>query len=175
VDVIELRDAGPGDLDAVAALFLRCWRESYASVLPVKVIEVFDESSARELWRGPLVTPRPGTRGVVALDGDRVVGIARMGRDPDDPVVGHVFSLYVDPSVQGSGVGGRLLAEADRWLAAEGHSEATLWVFEANTLARTFYAHHGWLPDGGTRVEPEFREPEVRLRHRPALDRSNRP
>ncbi|MEZ4596674.1 MAG: hypothetical protein R3C32_07425 [Chloroflexota bacterium] len=31
-----------------------------------------------------------------------------------------------------------------------GLAEATLWVFEANARARTFYTLHGWLPDGGT-------------------------
>ncbi|MFN8520169.1 MAG: GNAT family N-acetyltransferase [Chloroflexota bacterium] len=159
-----VREATAADVDAVVALFLRCWRESYAEVLPPTAIEVFDEAGAVELWRRALVTPRPGTRGVVAVEGDRVVGIARMGRDPDEPDAGHVFSLYVDPRAQGGGVGRRLLDEAVAWLGSAGVTTATLWVFEANRRARSFYALGGWLPDGGTRVEPEFGEPEVRLR-----------
>lgn len=162
--MITLRDAAPGDLEAVATLFLRCWRESYAEVLPAGAIAVFDETGARELWRPALEAPRPGTRGVVALDDGRVVGVIRMGRDPDEPEVAHVFSLYVDPDAQGSGVGGRLLGEADAWFQGQGLSDATLWSFEANERARAFYARHGWSPDGGTRVEPEFGELEVRLR-----------
>lgn len=162
--MITLREATPDDLDPVAALFLRCWRESYATVLPAHVIDVFDEAGALRLWRRALVTPPAGTRGVVALDDDRVVGVIRMGRDPDQPAIGHVFSLYVHPSAQGAGVGRRLIGEAHAWFAAQGLAEATLWVFEANTPARTFYALHGWLPDGGTRVEAEFGEPELRLR-----------
>jgi ribosomal protein S18 acetylase RimI-like enzyme len=163
--VITIRDARPSDLDAVAALFLRCWR-GYADVLPERVIGVFDERSARELWRRSLESPRPGTRGVVAVDGERVVGVIRMGRDPDEPGTGHVFSVYVDPGTQGGGTGGRLLDEAASWFAGEGLAEATLWVFEANTRARSFYARHGWQPDGGTRIESAFGEPEVRLRRR---------
>lgn len=162
--MIALRDAAPGDLAAVATLFLRCWRESYADVLSARAIGVFDEMSARELWRPALEAPRPGTRGVVAADDERVVGVIRMGRDPDAPDVGHVFSLYVDPDAQGGGVGRRLLDAAVAWFRDEGVPEATLWVFEANRRARTFYALHGWLPDGGARVEPGFDEPEVRLR-----------
>lgn len=182
--MITLRDATPDDLPAVTALFLRCWRESYAEVLPTRVIEAFDETSATELWRRALETPRPGTHGLVAVEGEpgageqdadqqgaderadreRVVGIVRMGRDPDEPAVGHVFSLYVDPATQGGGVGRGLLTGATSWLHDGGCAEATLWVFEANRRARAFYALNGWQPDGGTRVEPEFGEPEVRLR-----------
>lgn len=166
--MITLRETRPTDLAAVATLFLRCWRTSYAGVLPEHVLAVFDEASARELWRRALEAPGPGTRGVVAVEDRRIRGIVRMGNDPDDPAVGHVFSLYVDPDAQGGGVGRRLLDEAASWLRAEGLAQATLWVFETNARARAFYARHGWLPDGGTRVEPEFGEPEVRLRR--ALD-----
>jgi ribosomal protein S18 acetylase RimI-like enzyme len=166
--VIALREARPDDLDAVAALFLRCWRDSYADVLPPTALEVFDKASAEDLWRPVLGSPPPETRGVVAVSADdqRVVGIVRMGRDPDEPAVGHVFSLYVDPSAQGGGVGRRLLDDAVAWFGGQGLAEATLWVFEANRRARTFYALGGWLPDGGTRVEPGFDVPEVRLRRR---------
>jgi len=158
-----VREAGPADVDAVAAVFLRCWR-GYGDVIPADVIAVFDEQRARDLWSRTLDAPRPGTRGMVAVDGERVVGVIRMGRDPDEPTVGHVFSLYVDPVSQGAGVGGVLLAEAEEWFAGEGLAEATLWVFESNARARAFYARHRWQPDGSARVEPEFGEPEIRLR-----------
>jgi GNAT superfamily N-acetyltransferase len=162
---IQLRDASPADLDAVATLFLACWRVSYAAVLPEPVIAVFDEVSARALWRPALETPRAGSVGIVAESTTRgLLGIIRMGSDPDEPSAGHVFSLYVDPAAQGLGVGGRLLAEATRRLRLDGKTQATLWVFEANDRARSFYGHRGWRPDGGERVEPEFGEPELRLR-----------
>jgi ribosomal protein S18 acetylase RimI-like enzyme len=162
---IQLRDAGPADLDAVATLFLDCWRVSYAGVLPEPVIAVFDEHSARALWRRALETPPAGSVGIVAESTTRgVLGIVRMGTDPDEPSAGHVFSLYVDPAAQGLGVGGRLLDEATRRLRVGGKTQATLWVFEANVQARAFYRHRGWQPDGGERVEPDFGEPELRLR-----------
>ncbi len=162
----ELREATAADVDAVAALFLRCWRGSYADVLPAHVIDVFDEAGARELWQRALGAPKAGTRGVVAVEDGRIVGVVRMGRDPNEPAAGHVFSLYVDPGAQGSGVGGRLRAEAEAWFRSEGLAESTLWVFEANERARGFYDRHGWSADGGVRVEPEFGEPEMRLRTR---------
>ena len=163
-DQLSLREARPDDLDDVASVFLACWRVSYTGVLPEPVVALFDEAGARALWQRALERPRTGTVGVVA-QGDRgVVGIIRLGTDPDEPEAGHVFSLYVDPSAQGSGIGGRLLEEADRRFRVAGRREATLWVFAANTVARRFYARHGWQPDGGERVEDAYGEPEVRLR-----------
>ncbi|MFD0822190.1 GNAT family N-acetyltransferase, partial [Micromonospora zhanjiangensis] len=59
---------------------------------------------------------------------------------------------------------GRLLGAAVDRLRAAGHDAATLWVFAANASARAFYARHGFTPDGTTRIEPEYAEPELRLR-----------
>src|SRR5438552_5386864 len=125
--MIVLREAVPTDLDTVASVFLRCWR-GYADLLPEQVIAIFDQARAIELWRRALEAPRPDTRGIVAIDGEQVVGVIRIGRDPDEPTTGHVFSLYIDPDAQGGGVGGRLLAEADRWFGNQGLAQATLWV-----------------------------------------------
>ncbi len=165
--MIEIRPAAPADLDAVTALFLRCWQESYAGVLPDRVISVFDDTRARELWRRAIQTPGVGTQGFVAVADGRVVGITRLGPDPDDPVAGHVFSLYVDPSMQGQGIGGQLLEAADAWFRARGWDRATLWVFAANDAALRFYGRHGWQPDGGQRSQDAFGEPEIRLRRDP--------
>ena len=48
--------------------------------------------------------------------------------------------------------------------AAIGDAPAYLWVFEANDRARGFYARQGFEPDGSSKPEPSFQEPEVRLR-----------
>jgi ribosomal protein S18 acetylase RimI-like enzyme len=162
---VTLRAAAPDDLDRVTSLFLACWRRSYADVLIPAVIAVFDVASARELWQRALERPRPGSAGIVAeVPGTGVAGIVRLGEDPDEPGTGHVFSLYVDPDVQGAGLGGRLLEAAVSRMRDAGRTAVTLWVFAANASARAFYARHGFEPDGGERVEPEFGEPEVRLR-----------
>jgi ribosomal protein S18 acetylase RimI-like enzyme len=86
----------------------------------------------------------------------------RFGADDDDPTRGHVFSLYVDPSAAGRGVGGDLLARATAELAAR-YRTATLWVFAANERALRFYRAAGWTPTGATRVEPEWRALELQL------------
>lgn len=164
---ILVREARPDDLTAVAAVFLACWHRSYAGILPSHVIGLYDEDGARALWRPTLHDPPAGAVVLVAEQTGRgVLGVIRTGRDPDEPAAGHVYSLYVHPDTQGLGVGTRLLAAADDRFRRDGLSEATLWVFAVNAAALGFYARMGWRPDGGERVEPQYGEPEVRLRRR---------
>lgn len=155
-----VRPARADDLDSIVRVFLACWRWSYADLLPPDLRDLYTVDAASAMWeRAPL------DRMVVAgVPGGSVLGVTRFGADPDDPVLGHVFSLYVHPHAQGLGLGRRLLTAAADRLRADGFGAATLWVFADNGSAREFYAGQGWAPDGGERVEPAYRLPELRLR-----------
>lgn len=163
---VRVRPGTPADADAAAGVFLACWHRSYADVLPPEVRARYDEAGARAMWRRIFAT----AEGVLVADvaGRGVCGVTRYGPDPDsdsgDATVGHVFSLYVHPDAQGLGLGRALLDTATERLRAAGFREATLWVFAANAGARGFYERLGWRPDGGTRVEEAYGEPELRLR-----------
>ncbi len=152
-----LRAATSDDLDRVVAVFLACWRESYAGILPAPTIAAITDARAVELWTRVLSAPA-GTVLVAERDG-AVLGVVRFDTDE-----GVVHSLYVAPSAQGLGIGTRLLDLAFESLRADGVRTAALWVFSANEPAIAFYRQRGWLPDGGTRTQDEFGEPELRLR-----------
>ncbi|MBM0235983.1 GNAT family N-acetyltransferase [Micromonospora sp. ATA32] len=160
---VRVRRAVAADADAAGGVFLACWHRSYADLLPPQVQDRYDEASAVALWRRVL-TAAPD--GVLVADqaGHGVRGVVRFGADPNDARHGHVFSLYVHPDAQGLGLGRTLLDAAAGKLRAAGYATATLWVFAGNAAARAFYAAQGWTPDGGTRVEEAYGEPEVRLR-----------
>jgi ribosomal protein S18 acetylase RimI-like enzyme len=160
---VTVRPGVAADADAAAAVFLACWHRSYAELLPPEVRAVYDEPSATAMWRRIFASAPDGV--LVADVPDRgVCGVTRFGPDPDGPTVGHVFSLYVHPDAQCLGLGRALLGAAARRLRESGFRAATLWVFAGNAAARAFYRAQGWLPDGGTRVEEAYREPQVRLR-----------
>lgn len=113
----------------------------------------------------------------VAEHDGRVAGFVAVGpaRDPDaDAATGELYAIYVDPPAQGAGLGGRLHDRALECLAALGFTSATLWVFEQNGLARSFYGSRGWTaePSGVGNDECDRWAPS--LRYRIAVDADRR-
>lgn len=161
---LTLRTADAGDVADIADLFLACWRTSYRGVLPARVIDMYGPASALELWQRSFADGPDRRAVIVAVRPDLAIeGVISIGRDPDHPSDAHVFSLYVHPDAQGLGIGARLMSAARERFRADGLSRASLWVFQANAAGRAFYERLGWTADGGTRVEPEYGEPELRL------------
>lgn len=154
-----LRVATSDDRDAIVAVFLACWRESYVGVLPSAAIDAMTNERAQDLWRRVLASS-VGTV-LVAEHGGVVQGVTRFA--PEHGRGGAVHSLYVSPMARGLGLGTRLLDAAYDALRAGGAESVALWVFAANAPSIAFYRGRGWLPDGGTRVQVEFGEPELRL------------
>ena len=106
----------------------------------------------------------------VAESAGRVVGFASTdpSRDPDATGgTGEVYAIYLEPDVVGTGVGGRLFAQAVEDLRQRGYRAATLWVLEGNARARRFYDTAGWRPDGTVTIDQmlgaELREVRYRI------------
>jgi len=155
-----IESAGQQDVPALARVFVRCWRDAYRGVVADEIVDALDAAEEERRWSG-LVDEH---RVLVEREKGVAVGMVRFGADEDEPLRGHVFSLYVDPRASGAGVGRALLARAVEELAAEGFASATLWVFAANERALRFYRAAGWRETGHTRVEAEWQALELELR-----------
>lgn len=164
VSDVTLRAADTGDLDDIADVFLSCWLSSYAAWLPARLTSLYGPTEARNLWRRTLARV-PTEREIVVAEGrDGVIlGVMAIGPESDRASLGHIYSLYVRPDSQGLGVGSGLLDHAIGRFVGQGFSEASLWVFEANTAGRAFYERSGWRADGTTRVEAQYGERELRF------------
>jgi ribosomal protein S18 acetylase RimI-like enzyme len=156
---VAVRAARAGDAARLAEIFLRAWRDAYRGVVADEIIDGLQPAELERWWTS-LVTEHDV---VVAVRNDEPVGMARFGADLDDASRGHLFSLYVDPTASGAGVGQTLLAHVSAQLAAAGYTHATLWVFAANERALRFYRAAGWEPTGEERVEEEWGALEVQL------------
>ncbi|OYO13818.1 hypothetical protein CGZ98_05175 [Enemella evansiae] len=157
---LRLRLAGEADLAGIVEVFWRCWTESHASFATSEELARLTHRDAEELWRIAFLSTTRTVVTTVATADARIVGFLR-----HQLIDGELFihSLYVDPSLQGRGLGGRLMRHALQAGAAAGANRGRLWVFTANQPARAFYREYGWLPDGRTRIEDGFGMPEVGL------------
>lgn len=143
-----LRPAGPADADGLARLHLAVRIATYTGKIPQPALDADSLARRRSLWEERVADP--ARRIVVAEDAGRMVGLACAGPMPErpnghDPLPGYdayLYSLYVDPSEQGSGLGKTLLGAVAARLVADGlHAMALHTVAAAQ--ARYFYEHLG--------------------------------
>ena len=145
-----IRRARPDDVPAIGAVFLAARdRMSYLPRIP-----------ARDRPRiGSLITAGREEVWVDERDG-RIAGFSALEGDELD-------HLYVDPPLQGRGLGSGLLGHAKE----RRPGGFAFWVFQRNVDARRFYERHGCrlveLTDGAGNME---REPDARYEWRPGPD-----
>jgi ribosomal protein S18 acetylase RimI-like enzyme len=135
------------------------WRQAYPEVVPDAVLAGLDHDQTAR-WLAGLIDGRAEGDTDVAVREGRVIGFVRYSVVPDG---GYVFGLYVHPARAGRGVGQALLRHAEQRLRERGSDTVALHVFEANERARRLYAKAGYVPDGSTRVQPEYETTEIRL------------
>jgi ribosomal protein S18 acetylase RimI-like enzyme len=163
VSEILVRPGRAADADAIARVLVAGWRAGYRGLVPDEVLARLDVEERAARWRELI----PDTTVLVAEHEGTLAGVAALAipaRELDDPAVGEITVLYVDPASWRRGVGRALADAAAAELRDAGCDVAVLWVFEANERARAFYAAFGFTPDGARRRETMTGLPEVRLR-----------
>ena len=95
---------------------------------------------------------------VLVYDDGVVKGFLHYGGD-------EVRRLYVEPVLQGQGIGAALLEYAIRELHV-----SRLWALEKNERAIAFYARHGFRPNGERKLEEGTDEYLIRLERSPHAD-----
>ena len=92
---------------------------------------------------------------ILVYDDGVVKGFLHYGGD-------EVRRLYVEPVLQGQGIGAALLDYAIQELHV-----TRLWALEKNIRAIAFYARHGFHPNGERKLEEGTEEYLIRLERRP--------
>jgi GNAT superfamily N-acetyltransferase len=157
-----LRVATPADALRLSVLATQVWLDTYCT-------EGVDDSLAREVRRscGPEAFEarlcEPFRHHVLAeREGGFVQAFVELLPDQSPPLAGlvpgaEVVRLYVQPSAQGQGLGGRLLGAAADWARARQQGGLWLTVWTGNARARRFYARQGFDDRGATHFEIEGR------------------
>jgi len=124
---------GPGDLPEIFDL-RAATRENPYSREDLRQLDITEDSVAERLRRAT-------HRGWLCEVGERIVGFA-IG----DGTTGELCVIAVLPEFEGRGIGSRLLAAVEDWLAAAGWKELWLWTSsDRKKRAFSFYLKHGWV------------------------------
>jgi GNAT superfamily N-acetyltransferase len=141
--------AGPSDADGLAGVHVQSWRETYLDILPSGYLERMSPPLHARRWRSRLMQLNEVT--LVAESADGLVGFCSgdwvRWRGPDTTEA-EVHTLYVLKSMQGLGLGRRLMTGAARALAARGATALSVAVLRDNLPARLFYEHLGGVLEG---------------------------
>jgi ribosomal protein S18 acetylase RimI-like enzyme len=128
---LSLRQARPGDAMPLARIYVEAWRDTYAAILPHKLlanlsVEMHAARLERAIRKGAVMTAELPHHGVVGLAG---FGAAR---DRALNLDGEVYTLYVDPDFLGLGVGRSLLHGAFAALEMRGFHSCVIWSHAQN-------------------------------------------
>jgi N-acetylglutamate synthase-like GNAT family acetyltransferase len=130
MDDLAIRPATPADVPVLSDLIRRTVRQSNASDYPAEVVELISANYASDK-----VAQRLNERDVfVCLEGQRIVGTIGLGGN-------QLRSLFVEPDLQGKGVGVRLVAHLEAHARKAGVAELLL---SSSITARGFYERLGY-------------------------------
>jgi GNAT superfamily N-acetyltransferase len=130
MDALTIRPASVADVAALSDLIRRTVRLSNAGDYAAPVVELIAANHAPGK-----VAQRLVERDVfVCLDGPRIIGTIGLGRDK-------LRSLFVEPGLQGKGIGARLVAHLEAHARAAGVVELRL---ASSITARGFYQRLGY-------------------------------
>lgn len=176
---VSVRPARPGDAADIARVQAIAWRTAYRSVLPLELLDTWDEDAAATTWRAAVETPpTPGHLVLVALEDETVVGFTAFGPaeltdgeqpDPAGPM-SDVSTLLVEPRWGRRGHGSRLLSAVVDLARSQGVVRLRTWLPETDEVSASFLESAGWEPDGWARTLDTGGEPLRELRWHTHLD-----
>jgi hypothetical protein len=149
-----LRPAVPDDSEAIAALHVASWRETYRGLLPDAMVDGMKTADRTIQWQRALER-RAEVQVLVAQDpGGALVGFASGGpaRGADLGATQEIYAIYVLRQAQRQGLGRALVQGLAAGLAIRTlmQNAATpmaidlgLWVLRENAPARAFYERIG--------------------------------
>jgi hypothetical protein len=159
-----IRAAALEDAEAIAALHVASWRDSFRGMIPDSVLDGPMLDERLPMWRQALTTmpsgrfvlvatePGPGELGPEG-EPPRIAGFAsggrRRGRERANLAFdAEIYTLYIAEARRGQNLGCRLMASMALRLQLFGHGSVMLWTLQANMPGRAFYEGLGGRPVG---------------------------
>ena len=128
---LAIRDAGEGEIDALARVWHDSWRDAHLGIVPegltrLRTLENFRDRMAAAFPHVRVAGPRGAPVGFHILKDDEL------------------SHLFVAAPARGTRVAAALTADAEAGIARAGHATAWLACTVGNTRAARFYEKVGW-------------------------------
>jgi ribosomal protein S18 acetylase RimI-like enzyme len=118
-----------------------------------------------EVWEGRLADGANAQFAWTGADGGPL-GIATFVHDRDDPRIGYLVGMWVDPAARGTGAADRLIDAVAGAARQAGAVVLRLHVAEGNGRAERVYERHGFGRTGRSTVRPRDRVREFEMEAR---------
>jgi GNAT superfamily N-acetyltransferase len=142
--MIELRDAQFEDYPSIAKLHADNWKRHYRGIYTAEFLDKEVDNNRLNLWYNRLKEPTSNQQIIIAVLDERIVGLSGFYLAEDSVFGSYLDNLHVAHSIQGFGIGKRLLREtAKRILDKADSQKMYLWVFKLNEDARRVYDRLG--------------------------------
>jgi ribosomal protein S18 acetylase RimI-like enzyme len=176
-DVAQIRVATLNDTRALASMHVTSWRETYAGILPDKILSSLSVEARTAAWVKIMQEPANEHSTVVYLaeHEETIIGFGSCGAQrtenlKDKGYDGEVSGIYVLREFQKRRIGARLFSAMSWDLKRHGFNAAALWVLRDNLRARRFYEHLGGkviaeredVRDGAVLVELAYGWPNLK-------------
>jgi len=147
------------DIPRVAEIHVFGWRCAYKGIVPDEhLFNVLSVAKRMERFETSMKDKEIAWNSNTFVYDDGIIkAFLTIGpcRDEDKLSAFELGGIYVDPCLQGKGIGTALVAHCEEIAAKRGYNEVCLWTFEKNAAARAFYEKVGYVHDGATQiVEP---------------------
>ena len=145
MSTISLVAASAQDLEPIALLHARSWRNTYRGIVPDEFLDQVADSDRRKFWAARFAGTAADRRLLLqALSAGSLLGFVSVILDAEPKWGARLDSLHVSPDAKGSGIGRTLFEAAREWIARASPGTAMhLWCVERNHIARRFYERQG--------------------------------
>jgi L-amino acid N-acyltransferase YncA len=154
MDGIQIRHATTDDAARIGAIHVGSWQWAYRGLIPDAYLDSMDPVARGDSWAMRLADEGEAGQMLVAVINGSVQGFVRFGASRDEDAnaeTGEVHAIYLDPQSVGLGIGRRLFSSCLSSLRTSGCKQATVWVLDSNSRARSFYEAAGLVLDGGAK------------------------
>jgi ribosomal protein S18 acetylase RimI-like enzyme len=142
--ITTVRAARPEDAMGVARIYIESWHDTYAAILPARLLCAMTPKGQAARWRAAIRAR--GREQVLVAESEKygLVGMSSVGpsRDAGLGYDAEVYTLYVDPAFLGRGAGRALLRGGFASLRTRGFSSCLIWAHARNPV-RFFYEAMG--------------------------------